>query len=72
VHALGVVHVVSLSAVPPVADASAFAQAWTAATRAGRVLSLAYVMGFVLALLSWIIAAAAGADRRHLSMACEL
>jgi hypothetical protein len=29
-------------------------------------------MGFVLALLSWIIAAAAGADRRHLSMACEL
>jgi hypothetical protein len=48
-HALGVVHVVSLSAVPPVADASAFAQAWTAATRAGRVLSLAYAMGFVLA-----------------------
>ena len=47
-HALGVVHVVSLSAVPPVADASAFAQAWTAATRAGRVLSLIYAMGFVL------------------------
>ena len=48
-HALGIVHVVSLSALPPVADASAFAQAWTAATRAGRVLSLIYAMGFVLA-----------------------
>ena len=48
-NALGIVHVVSLSALPPVADAAAFTQAWTAATRAGRVLSLAYAMGFVLA-----------------------
>ena len=30
-------------------DAAGFAQAWTAATRAGRVLSLIYAMGFVLA-----------------------
>ena len=48
-HALGIVNVVSLSALPPVSDAAAFTQAWTAATRAGRVLSLAYAMGFVLA-----------------------
>ncbi|HEX5212404.1 MAG TPA: hypothetical protein VFW22_11805, partial [Pseudolabrys sp.] len=48
-HALGIVHVISLSALPPVSDAAAFTQAWTAATRAGRVLSLAYAMGFVVA-----------------------
>jgi hypothetical protein len=48
-HALGIVHVISLSAIPPVSDAAGFAQAWTAATRAGRVLSLVYAMGFVLA-----------------------
>ncbi len=48
-HALGIVNVVSLSALPPAGDAAAFAQAWTAATRAGRVLSLMYGMGFVLA-----------------------
>lgn len=48
-HALGIVHVVSFTALPPVSDAAAFTQAWTAATRAGRVLSLAYAMGFVAA-----------------------
>lgn len=48
-HALGIVHVISLSEIPPVSDAAGFAQAWTAATRAGRVLSLMYAMGFVLA-----------------------
>ena len=48
-HALGIVNVISLSAVPPISDAAGFAQAWTAATRAGRVLSLIYACGFVLA-----------------------
>ena len=48
-HALGIVNVDSLSAVPPISDAAGFAQAWTAATRAGRVLSLIYACGFVLA-----------------------
>ena len=43
-HALGIVNVDSLSAVPPISDAAGFAQAWTAATRAGRVLSLIYAM----------------------------
>ncbi|MGH6663697.1 MAG: hypothetical protein ACREB2_02175 [Pseudolabrys sp.] len=48
-HALGIVHVVSLSGIPPVSDTAGFAQAWTAATRAGRVLSLIYAMSFVAA-----------------------
>ena len=47
-HSLGIVHVLSLSEVPPVADAVGFARAWTGATQAGRVLSLIYAMGFVL------------------------
>ena len=48
-HALGIVNVVSLSALPPLSDAAAFTQAWTGATRAGRVLSLIYGMGFAVA-----------------------
>jgi len=48
-HALGIVNVISFNALPPVSEAAAFAQAWTAATRAGRVLSLMYAMGFVVA-----------------------
>lgn len=48
-HAFGLVNVASLSGIPPVSDAAGFAQAWTAATRAGRVLSLIYALGFVLA-----------------------
>jgi len=48
-HSLGIVHVISLNALVPVSDAAAFAQAWAAATRAGRVLSLIYAMSFVAA-----------------------
>jgi len=48
-HALGIVKVISFNALPPVSDAAAFAQAWTAATRAGRVLSLLYATSFVVA-----------------------
>ncbi|MEP7029432.1 MAG: hypothetical protein ABI830_00700 [Pseudolabrys sp.] len=48
-HALGIVDVITLSGIPPVSDAAGFTAAWTAATRAGRVLSLIYAMGFVLA-----------------------
>ena len=48
-HAVGLVHVQAFSAVPPLSDAAGFADAWTQATRAGRVLSLIYAMAFVLA-----------------------
>jgi hypothetical protein len=47
-HALDIVRAVSLSALPPSTDAAAFADAWTAATRAGRVLSLVYAFGYVV------------------------
>jgi hypothetical protein len=48
-HALGLVQVHAFSAVPPLRDAAGFADAWTQATRAGRVLSLIYALAFVLA-----------------------
>ncbi|MGA3307318.1 MAG: hypothetical protein ABSD08_01715 [Xanthobacteraceae bacterium] len=48
-HSVGMIHVQSLSAVPPLSDAAGFADAWTQATRAGRVLSLIFAMGFVVA-----------------------
>ena len=48
-HALGFVQVHAFSAVPALSDAAGFAGAWTQATRAGRVLSLIYAMGYVLA-----------------------
>ena len=47
-HAIGVLDVVSLSALPPVKDAAAFHDAWTHATRAGRVLSFALASALVL------------------------
>ena len=67
-HALGIVHVISLSEIPPLSDAAGFARAWTQATQAGRVLSLIYAMGFVVAfsyllralLRDWRIAALGG------------
>jgi hypothetical protein len=48
-HAIGLVQVQAFSAVPPLSDAAGFADAWTQATRAGRVLSLIYATTFVLA-----------------------
>jgi hypothetical protein len=48
-HALGLVQVHAFSAVPALSNAAGFADAWTQATRAGRVLSLIYAMGYVLA-----------------------
>jgi hypothetical protein len=48
-HGIGLLHVDAFSAVPPLSDAAGFADAWTQATRAGRVLSLIYAMAFVLA-----------------------
>jgi hypothetical protein len=67
-HSVGLVHVVSLNALPPVGDALGFAHAWTVATQAGRVLSLLFAMGFVLAfsyllralVRDWRIAAVGG------------
>ena len=46
-HWLGLVKVSSLTALPPVGQMADFTQAWTTATRAGRVLSLIYAMMFV-------------------------
>src|SRR5450756_2323061 len=68
VHTLGIVHVISLAEIPPLSDAAGFARAWTQATQAGRVLSLIYAMGFVVAfsyllralLRDWRIAALGG------------
>lgn len=48
-HWLGLIKVQALSALPPVTDMADFTRAWTAATRAGRVLSLIYAVSFVLA-----------------------
>jgi hypothetical protein len=48
-HSIGLVHVYAFSAVPPLSDAAGFADAWTQATRAGRVLSLIYAIVFVVA-----------------------
>ncbi|MCK9389923.1 MAG: hypothetical protein M0Q22_16235, partial [Sulfuritalea sp.] len=47
-HALGLLKVAAFSQLPSVNDAAAFNQAWTAATQAGRILSLLIAMGFVL------------------------
>jgi hypothetical protein len=67
-HSLGIVQVASLNALPPASDALGFAHAWTVATQAGRVLSLLFAMGFVLAfsyllralVREWRIAAVGG------------
>ena len=48
-HAVGVLDVISLSAIPPVSEAANFARAWTYATQAGRVLSLAMAIALVIA-----------------------
>ena len=48
-HAVGLLKVDALTQLPSAADAAAFKDAWTAATRAARVLSLAIGMGFVVA-----------------------
>ncbi len=47
-HWLGLLKVSSLNALPPVAHLAEFTQAWNAATRAGRVLSLICAMIFVV------------------------
>ena len=48
-HAVGLVHVHTFAAVPPLSDVAGFADAWTQATRAGRVLSFIDAVAFVLA-----------------------
>jgi hypothetical protein len=47
-HAIGLLDVAWLSALPPVKDSAAFHDAWTQATRAGRMLSFLLASGFVL------------------------
>jgi hypothetical protein len=65
-HALGIVQVISLSEIPPLSDPAGFAHAWTAATQAGRVLSLIYAMGFVLAFSYLLRVAGARLARRRI------
>ena len=48
-HWLGLLDVASLARMPPASDAAAFDHVWTQAIRAGRVLSLAEAMSFVVA-----------------------
>jgi hypothetical protein len=45
-HALGMLDVVALSKIPPLADTAQFEHTWTAAVRAGRVLALLIVLAF--------------------------
>jgi hypothetical protein len=47
-HAVGFVHVQSLSGIPAVSDTAGFADAWTRATQAGRVLSLIFMLAYVV------------------------
>lgn len=47
-HGLGLLHVYTFPGVPALSDAAGFANAWTQATRAGRVLSFLFAVGFVL------------------------
>lgn len=47
-HALGLMPVITLSALPPVADTAAYAAAWQTLVEAGRALSIAITTGFVL------------------------
>ena len=51
-HAVGFVHVQSLSGIPAVSDTAGFADAWTRATQAGRVLSLIFMLAYVVAFSS--------------------
>jgi hypothetical protein len=46
-HGIGALKVIALSDIPPAADTTNFELAWTAAVRAGRLLSLLLVLGFV-------------------------
>src|SRR5262249_34338944 len=48
-HGLGIIKVISLPAIPPVADRVAFDHVWMVANQAGRVLSLIYALAFVAA-----------------------
>ncbi len=46
---LGALDVIALSGIPPASDAAGFERVWTAAVRAGRLLSLTLVLGFIAA-----------------------
>jgi hypothetical protein len=48
-HAVGLIHVYSLTGIPPVSDTAGFANAWMRATQAGRVLSLIFMLAYVVA-----------------------
>jgi hypothetical protein len=48
-HAVGLLDIISLSAIPSLSDAAGFARAWTHATQAGRVLSLMMAIALVIA-----------------------
>lgn len=46
---LGALDVIALSGIPPASDAAGFERVWTAAVRAGRLLSLTLTLGFIAA-----------------------
>jgi hypothetical protein len=48
-HGLGALDVIALSGIPPASDAAGFERVWTAAVRAGRLLSLVLVLSFIAA-----------------------
>ena len=48
-HAVGLIHVASLSGIPPVSDTAGFADVWMRATQAGRVLSFMFMIAYVVA-----------------------
>ncbi len=66
-HAVGLVHVASLSGVPPVSDAAGFADTWMRATQAGRVLSFLFMISYVVA-FSCLVKTIVG-DRRIAGLA---
>ena len=48
-HGVGIISIDSFSTLPPLSNLTAFGEAWTPATQAGRVLSLIIAMAFVVA-----------------------
>ncbi|HUZ33949.1 MAG TPA: hypothetical protein VMV19_17855 [Xanthobacteraceae bacterium] len=66
-HAAGLIHVTSLSGIPPVSNAANFADVWMRATQAGRVLSFMFMIAYVVA-FACLVKAIVG-DRRIAGLA---
>ncbi len=66
-HAVGLIHVASLSGIPPVSDTAGFADVWMRATQAGRVLSFMFMIAYVVT-FACLVKAIVG-DRRIAGLA---